>query len=196
MKLAVLALGLVGVFGLVSCGSDGGSDDDSPPAPKKETEGGTGGTGGDPKKDAAAAQPRLSEGKYFLRAAMAEGFNNQGVKIDPQSVQVTGEYTWTVEALGGEAYQVTATGNAKFSLNNEILFEVNCTGAQDVYTFELTSSNTLRSLRPVELGCPQGLRPVSAQQVSIQIQGKNSFAYIVASQGEGGRSIETYTFSK
>jgi hypothetical protein len=150
----------------------------------------------DATKKPAVSASRIAEGKYFVSAASVEAFDNLGNKLDPQTLQITGEYTWVVRPLGEEKYEVTATGSAKFSNSNTILVEINCRGAQDVYTFTLLNSNVLRDVKVIESGCPQGLKDVSSMQMSLEPLGSSAFVYTVAQQSGGGRVIETYTFRK
>ncbi|MCA2960268.1 MAG: hypothetical protein IOD12_08445 [Silvanigrellales bacterium] len=199
MKLSTFfsttTLCLSSVVALNGCGSDSSSNKDKAetpaPAPAKS------GSGDGSKKEAEAEAGRLSNGKYYLKAHSFEAFNNEGVKLDPQTSQVIGDYIWMLESTGGESYQLTMTGSVKLSNSNIVLAEFNCRGAQDVYTFEVTTSNALRNIKQVESGCPVGAKDFGSQQMQMEMAGKNSLVYTVASQTQDGvRVIETYTFSK
>ena len=193
----LLALASLGLFAaaLSGCGSDKQSDPAPAPAPASKGDKGT--ADGDGKKSQpAAGAARLSPGKYFLSAGSVEAFDSQGNKVDPQTLQVTGEYTWTLEAIGGESYQLTETGAAKISNSNQVLAEFNCRGARNVYTFELTSANAVRGLKQLEAGCPVAASGVSARQFTLEPLGANAIQYVEAQQNAGVRAIVTLTFQK
>jgi hypothetical protein len=88
------------------------------------------------------------------------------------------------------------TGNAKLSLNNTVVLEVNCTGAQDVYSWEVTSSSALRNVQVLEATCPTSTSFDSAVQRQMAPVGKNAFRFTVAENTDGARAITTYTFMK
>lgn len=164
--------------------------------------------GGDDKKnEAPAAAPQtppakpddtpkgvVADGKFYLSAGSVEAFDNQGNKLDPQTLQITGDYTWSVEFLGENKYQITATGSTKINSQNQILAEVNCKGAQDIYVFELTESKAVRNLRTLESGCPGTFKPTASMQMTFEPLTEKSFIYNVTTQSDGLRIIESYTF--
>lgn len=194
MKLVVISL-FAACATLTSCGSDSSdSKSDPAPEPNKSGQGGSGGDG--TRKEAETTGARLSEGKYYLTAGTVEYLDNAGNKMDPQPIQITGEYTWTIDPQGAEQYVVSSTGSAKLSFQNNILMEVNCNGARDIYSFSLTSSNDVRELKPVQLGCPQGGVGTTARQMMINPLGKKSFVYTEAAQDGGARAIVMLTFTK
>jgi hypothetical protein len=189
MKFNSTFLGCALLLGL-GCGeASSGNKNDAPVNPNQQAT---------PDKPEAnpKSSARLGEGKYFISAGTVEAFDNAGNKIDPQTLQITGDYTWIVKSLGSEKYEVTATGSAKISSSNQVIAEVNCKGAQDVFAFTLLTSNALRELAIIESGCPQGIKAVGSQQMSINPVSDSTFVYTVASQEEGARVIESYTFRK
>lgn len=142
------------------------------------------------------ASTGIVSGKYFMTAGTVEAFDDAGNKLDPQQLQITGDYFWIVEDLGEKKLEVTASGSAKISNSNAVLTEINCRGAQDVYVFDVTASGALRNFQITESGCPQSLQGSAAQQRSLAKLGNDAFGYTIVNQAEGVRMIETYTFKK
>jgi hypothetical protein len=120
---------------LQACGGDTGEKDDAP-APQPEQ----------PGEQTPAEKPVIDDGKYYLSAGVVEAFDNQGNKLDPQTLQISGDFYWDMSYLQEGRYQVIASGAVKVSTENEIIAEVNCRGARDVYIFELREGNMVRNL--------------------------------------------------
>lgn len=195
MKLALIrAFGaiLITGFALAGCGKD---DDKGSDAPRNNNDGDVK-KPGDEEKTPPVDTSHIADGKYYLSAGTVEGFDTEGDKVGPHALQVTGDYFWIIKHIEGQKYEVTATGSAKISNSNNVVADLNCKGAQDVYVFDWTESGALRNLRQTETGCPQGLQSASAQQMSVERLSNNSFTYTVVTQEDGNRVIETYTFKK
>lgn len=172
---------------LTGCGGSTSSDDDAPapaPAPQQQEEQGP------------VDVPLIEDGKYYLSAGVVEAFDSQGNKLDPQTLQITGDYFWDMLYLKEGRYQITASGSTKISTENEILAEVNCVGARDVYIFELKEGNAIRNFRIQESGCPGNLKPVSSMQMSFEPLTSSSFIYTVTNTADGTRVVESFTFRK
>ena len=183
MKLltTLMALGI-----LTACGTK----HDSAPAAPKPTE---------PQPTAphpTVDDKSLVDGKYYLSAATLEASDAAGNSVPTQPLQVSGDYFWIAKHLDGTKYEMTMTGAAKISSSNELQVEINCKGAQDVYTFDWQESGALRNIHQTESGCPQGLQASDSQQMSIERLGPSGFAYTVVSNKDGTRLVETYTFKK
>jgi hypothetical protein len=198
MKAYVLYSCLFASVFAVSCGSDSGSSSSDKPnvEGQKEKEGNKDGKSGGAQKDANAQAARLAEGKYFMSAGTVEYFDNTGVTLDPQPLQVTGDVNWTVEPQGGEVYQVTMTGSGKVTFQNNVILDIRCTGASDLYSFTLSATNDVRDLTPVQLGCPQGGNSTAARQLSIKPLGQKSFVYTIVEQAQGQRAVVSLTFKQ
>lgn len=139
---------------------------------------------------------KIKDGRYYLSAATWEASDTAGNAIVPQTLQVVGDYMWTVEHQGANKYRVTATGAVKFNLDNEYLTQLNCKGARDVVSFELTESNEVRGLTIIESTCPQGLKPGVTSQYSINVIDQHAFQFFSAETAEGVRGLLTVTFKK
>jgi len=120
-----------------------------------------------------------------------------GQTLGEQSLQVVGEFTWTTKYNGNRMYEVTGTGTAKISMNNNVIDDINCAGARDIYSFELAENKDVRSVKAIETGCPQGTQlDNSARQMSIDPLSATAFILTVVEQSEGNRAVANYTFAK
>ena len=138
----------------------------------------------------------LSNGKYFLGSATIEGFDTAGNRLNTVTLQVTGQYSWTMTSLGGERYELIATGNAKLLSNNQVAAEFICSGSRDVAQFQLTGANAVSDLRVTESGCPQGLGDAVASQMTIEALSSSTFVLTHVEIGNGTRIVSTFTFNK
>ena len=205
----LVATGLL--VALVGCGTDkfgeDGEDGDagkSPLAgqvdgknPKVDGEGDNenGETGSDA-ADGETALGAIADGRYYLSSGSFEGSDAEGNKIDKQTLQIAGDYYWETSHRGAAQYEVTATGSAKLSMDNQVLAELNCAGSQDVYAFEVIASGSMRNFAQLEAGCPQESQLNASQQMSIRSLSPDTFEYTVVNQSEGVRIVETYIFRK
>lgn len=190
-KKSVMKIVATGVLlALVGCGSD--KDGGSSNAPAQQAPQLTEPKDGDEKPKSGT----IEDGKYYLSSGSYEGSDTAGNKIDPQTLQIAGDYYWEMKHQSDDRYEVTATGRAKLSSDNNILAEVNCAGSQDVYSFEMISSGSLRNFAQLEAGCPQAAKLTSSQQMSIRSLNANAFEYTVVTQNDGVRIVETFVFRK
>lgn len=154
--------------------------------------------GGDGKKDNKSfkiQESGLSDGTYFLGAATVEGTNADGSRLDRQTLQVVGEYSWKTKQLGGNKYRLTATGTAKLLLNNQLVTEFICSGARDVTQFKLASGR-VTNMRVLESGCPAGFNVEGAQQMTVEKVDNDAFIFNFVETGDGARYFVTFTFNK
>jgi len=194
--LTALGLCLATATTLGGCGSKDDNDDKAAaPAPNPNANGGATNPDGT-KKQGEGEASKIGPGKYYLKAGTVEYFDTVGNQLAPQQMQITGDYFWIIEPQGGELYKASMTGVAKASLNNTTILDVNCKGAQDVYSFEITPTSALRNLKLLESGCPTTAQLDSAQQRQIEAVGKDSFIFTIAESEGGARAIVQYTFTK
>ena len=139
---------------------------------------------------------QLAAGEYRLSSSSYEGPDGQGGQIARTTLQVTGDYLWDVATGENNSYTVTATGAADVSLNNTRIFAFNCRGARDVVSFEITTAKSIKNLRQIETGCPQGIQFSGTLQMSAESINKDSFEYTLVGQSNGERAIMSFTFSK
>jgi hypothetical protein len=192
-KISMKQLAVTGIMmAVIGCGShDNGGDANKSAGqqtvPVSET-----------KKDESDAldSGSVKDGKYYLSSGTFEGSDSYGNKIDKQTLQIAGDYFWRTKYQGEDQYEVIATGSAKLSSNNTVLAEVNCSGSQDVYAFDLVESGALRNFSQLESGCPQSAEFNASKQMSIRSLNGDAFEYTVVSQSEGVRITETYVFRK
>ncbi len=138
----------------------------------------------------------LSNGKYSLGSATIEYFGTDGSRLNTVTLQVTGQYFWSMAAQGEGKYELTATGNAKLLTNNQLVGEFICSGSRDVAHFELSDSNAVSNFRLTEAGCPQGISLQGATQLSIESLSANTFVFTIVEIADGYRAVATYTFNK
>ena len=139
----------------------------------------------------------LAGGTYTLSSGSVSYTNNLGILMDPQILQVVGEYTWAIESKGNDKYVVTQTGYTKLNNSNFVGSAIDCRGAQDVVQFEITKSHTVQNIVQLESGCPQGLNLASAaNQWTIKSIDENAFVVTLVSQGSGEKYVYTLTFKK
>jgi hypothetical protein len=135
------------------------------------------------------------DGRYHLSAVTVEATDTEGNIIETSPIQVLGQsYFWTFKSLGDNEYEITATGSTSFTSNNQTFLEWKCNEARDVFVFEMSEENTIRNLRMLESGCPQGFLVNNATQLSLETIAVGAFQFNLLTQGNGIRSVERFTF--
>lgn len=139
----------------------------------------------------------IAAGTYTLSSGSVSYSNNVGAMMDPQTMQIVGDYTWTIESKGNNKYVVTQTGFTKATNSNFVDSVIDCRGAQDVLQFELTKTHAVRDVVQISSGCPQGLNLASsANQWSVRSLNNDVFVVTLVAQGGGEKYVYTLTFQK
>lgn len=138
----------------------------------------------------------IVDGVYKMTAMSAQAFDTAGNEQQVPAIQVSGNFTWEMRNLGSNRYEATARGAVKFVQNNSVVGGINCTGARDVYRFEVGTAGSISNILPIESGCPQGVKLASATDLSLEAIDVDTFVFNDVEQANGVRVIYQYTFRK
>ncbi|MBS1985668.1 MAG: hypothetical protein JST16_16030 [Bdellovibrionales bacterium] len=141
----------------------------------------------------------ISDGAYKVGSMTAEVTDANGQKVGPVKLEVTGSFTWTFKSIGKDSYESIGSGAAAIYQDKVEKGRLTCSvGTGVIHRFALDNGGNMTGIVNVSDSCTPGetivLNPANTN--NIKVLDKNTFMLTVIEQGNGARSVVSYTFTK